>query len=225
MPNPFAPDFNNLPPVIPVFPLTGALLLPGGTLPLNIFEPRYLNMTQAAMVGDRTIGMIQPTEPELPGIPPGLYRTGCAGRVTYYDETDDGRILVKLLGICRFDILEELEVLDGYRRVRADYDGYRADMSGEYGDGESGSDFDSHELLEALRGFLTVRGIEANWKAFETLPGDRLVTALSMMCPFEPSEKQALLEAADMAERGRVLLALLKMAESGPDDGSGHVSH
>lgn len=216
MPNPFSPGFDKLPPVIPIFPLAGALLLPGGILPLNIFEPRYLNMTQAAMYGDRAIGMIQPTEPELPGRAPAVFRTGCAGRVTYYDETDDGRILIRLLGLCRFDVAEELDLRDGYRRVRADYGNYRADMQE---DAEPA--LDSSELLAALRGFLGSRGIDANWKAFESMPAERLITSLSMMCPFEPSEKQALLEATDLADRGRVLLALLKMAESGPDEGPG----
>ena len=220
MPNPFAPAFDRLPTTIPVFPLAGALLLPRGILPLNIFEPRYLNMTQAAMSGDRAIGMVQPTEPETANRAPEIYRTGCAGRVTSYSETDDGRILITLTGLCRFDVAEELDPLEGYRRVRADYVPYRADMSE-----AAAADIDRERLMTALKAFLGGRGIDANWKAIETLADDRLVAAMSMMCPFEPSEKQALLEARDTADRARVLVALLEMAGGGASDGAGRTSH
>jgi len=220
MPNPFAPAFDRLPTTIPVFPLAGALLLPRGILPLNIFEPRYLNMTQAAMSGDRAIGMVQPTEPETANRAPEIYRTGCAGRVTSYSETDDGRILITLTGLCRFDVAEELDPLEGYRRVRADYAPYRADMSE-----AAAADIDRERLMTALKAFLGGRGIDANWKAIETLADDRLVAAMSMMCPFEPSEKQALLEARDTADRARVLVALLEMAGGGASDGAGRTSH
>ena len=220
MPNPFAPSFEQLPHVIPIFPLPGALLLPGGVLPLNIFEPRYLNMTQAAMSGERTIGMIQPTEPEQPGQSPSVYRTGCAGRITSYSETEDGRILITLTGLCRFEVAEELPIVEGYRRVQADYERFGRDM---VEDVETSVERD--RLLAALRGFLGHRGIDANWDAVQTLADDRLVTALSMMCPFEPNEKQALLEAPDTSERGQVLIALLEMADAGADDGHGHINH
>lgn len=220
MPNPFAPSFDQLPGVIPIFPLPGALLLPRGILPLNIFEPRYLNMTQAAMSGDRTIGMIQPTEAEGPDHPPAVYTTGCVGRITSYSETEDGRLLITLTGLCRFEVAEELPLLDGYRRVRADYGRFGGDM---FEDAETSVERD--RLLAALRGFLGQRGIDANWDAVQTLADDRLVTALSMMCPFEPNEKQALLEAPDTTERGKVLVALLEMADAAADDGHGHVNH
>lgn len=220
MPNPFAPAFNDLPPVIPIFPLTGALLLPHGVLPLNIFEPRYLNMTEAAMSGERTIGMIQPMEPERPGHAPRIFPTGCAGRITSYSETDDGRLLITLLGLCRFNLAEELDLLDGYRRVRADYDSYRDDMSE-----DSEPPVDRDRLMSALRVFLTHRKVDANWDAIETMSNDRLVTALAMMCPFGPTEKQALLEAPDATERGRVLTALLEMADAETDDGATPMSH
>lgn len=220
MPNPFAPDFNGLPRMIPIFPLPGALLLPRGILPLNIFEPRYLNMTQSAMSGDRTIGMIQPTGPGNLAGQPDIYQTGCCGRITSYSETDDGRLLITLTGLCRFDVAEELNLQDGFRRVTPDYDRYRIDMME-----EAETEIERTRLLDALKGFLGRRGVDANWKAIETLSDDRLVTAMSMMCPFEPSEKQALLEALDTTERGRVLIALLEMSEGTGDDGPGRVSH
>lgn len=220
MPNPFAPAFNELPTEIPIFPLAGALLLPHGVLPLNIFEPRYLNMTEAAMSGARTIGMIQPMEPERPDHPPRVYRTGCAGRITSYSETDDGRLLITLLGLCRFDVTEELDTVSGYRRVRADYVRYRGDM-----DESPDPQVDRDRLMGALRDFLTHRNVDANWDAIKTMPNDRLVTALAMMCPFGPTEKQALLEAQDAGERGRVLTALLEMADAETDDDRGPISH
>ena len=220
MPNPFAPAYSQLPGTIPIFPLTGALLLPRGILPLNIFEPRYLNMTQAAMSGERTIGMIQPTEPERPDRAPAVYSTGCAGRITSYSETEDGRILITLTGLCRFEIGEELPLLDGFRRVQADYDRFERDMNEDIE-----TTIERDRLLAALRGFLGHRGIDANWEAVQTLADDRLVTALSMMCPFEPNEKQALLEAPDTTERGNVLVALLEMADAAADDGPGHINH
>jgi len=221
MPNPFTPGFSELPRMIPIFPLSGALLLPRGILPLNIFEPRYLNMTQAAMSGERTIGMIQPTDVERPGVPQPVYDTGCAGRITSYSETDDGRILITLAGLCRFTVAEELDVTDGYRRVRADYDRFRDDMAR----AETEAGIDRDRLIAALQTFLKHRGIDANWDAIKSMADDRLVTSLSMMCPFEPNEKQALLEAPDAAERARVLVALLEMADAGDDGGPGHINH
>lgn len=220
MPNPFAPAFNDLPTVIPIFPLAGALLLPHGALPLNIFEPRYLNMTETAMSGERTIGMIQPMEPERPDHAPRVFGTGCAGRITSYSETDDGRLLITLLGLCRFDLADELDLVDGYRRVRADYGNYRNDMN-EIPE----PPVDRDRLMSALRDYLTHRKVDANWDAIESMSNDRMVTALAMMCPFGPTEKQALLEAPDAGERGRVLTALLEMADTETDDGVGPMSH
>ena len=220
MAGPFEPSFAELPRVIPIFPLSGALLLPGGMLPLNIFEPRYLNMTQAALAsGHRAIGMIQPErdEPERDkiGDSPSVYGIGCAGRVVSFAETDDGRLLITLSGMCRFTVVEELPLKDGYRRVVADYSRYHGDMSL-----DAGADIGRARLLELLRAYLEREGIEANWGAIEGADDARLVASLAMMCPFRASEKQAVLEAPDLTERARVIVTLLEMALVEPSDGA-----
>lgn len=202
----------DLPDTIPIFPLPGALLLPGGRLPLNIFEPRYLAMVEDALGSGRMFGMIQP-DPTLPpardGSGPGLYRVGCLGRLASFAETDDGRFLITLGGVARFRVVEELALRRGYRRVRADYAGFAADLR------EEPAPLDRPGLVGALRGYFRARGIEANWEAVEQTPDAMLVTTLAMVCPFEPAEKQALLEAADAAERARRLVALLQMGAHG----------
>ncbi len=211
----FELSFADLPRVIPIFPLTGVLLLPGGMLPLNIFEPRYLNMTQAALAsGNRTIGMIQPDGDDV-GDSPSVYDTGCAGRIVSFAETDDDRILITLTGMCRFAVVEELPLKDGYRRAVAEYGRFRDDMNA-----EARADIDRTRLLEVLKAYLKREKIEANWKAIEDADDAQLVASLAMMCPFRASEKQALLEAPDLAERTRVIVALLEMALVAPGDGS-----
>jgi hypothetical protein len=220
MVGPFEPSFTELPRVIPIFPLEGALLLPGGMLPLNIFEPRYLNMTQAALTDEtRTIGMIQPEGDEA-GDSPAVYQTGCAGRIISFSETDDGRILITLSGMCRFNVVEELPLKDGYRRIVADYGRFRNDMRVDATD-----DIDRARLLAVLKAYLEHEGIEANWKAIEGADDARLVASLAMMCPFRASEKQALLEAPDLAERARVIVTLLEMALVEPGDGAATAKH
>jgi Lon protease-like protein len=219
MPGPFEPSFADLPRVIPIFPLTGVLLLPGGMLPLNIFEPRYLNMTQAALASDhRTIGMIQPLGDVTPGTAPSdnppVYQTGCAGRIVSFAETEDGRFLITLAGMCRFNIVEEMPLVDGYRRAVAEYGRFRDDMVA-----EPAGDIDRARLLAVLKAYLAHQGIEANWKAIEDADDSRLVASLAMMCPFQASEKQALLEAPSLTERAQVIVALLEMAVVAPDDG------
>jgi Lon protease-like protein len=215
MPGPFEPSFAELPRIIPIFPLSGVLLLPGGMLPLNIFEPRYLSMTQAALAsGNRTIGMIQP-DGDGGGENPTVYETGCAGRIVSFAETEDGRFLITLSGICRFSVVEELPIKDGYRRVVAEYGRFRNDMNA-----EAPADIDRARLLEVLKAYLAHERIEANWKAIEDADDARLVASLAMMCPFQASEKQALLEATDLAERARVIVALLEMALVTTGDGS-----
>lgn len=212
MAGPFDPPFTDLPRVIPIFPLPGALLLPGGMLPLNIFEPRYLNMTQAALASEnRMIGMIQPDSDDT-SENPSVYDVGCTGRIVSFAETEDGRILITLSGTCRFTVVEELPLKDGYRRVVADYGRFRSDMQP-----DTAADIDRPRLLEALRAYLEHEEIQANWKAIEDADDARLIASLAMMCPFRTSEKQALLEASDLAERARVIVALLEMAsvESG----------
>lgn len=202
-----ATEFRDLPRVLPVFPLTGALLLPGGRLPLTIFEPRYMQMVEQALGAGRFIGMVQPTEPEDRVERPGLHLTGCAGRIAAFSEAEGGRYSITLAGVCRFRIAEELASENLYRVVRPDYDTYRADMNT-----VEQAPIDRVRLLLALRAYITASGNEFDWKSIEGL-GDRdLVTSLAMACPFEPMEKQALLEAGDLIERSRALTALIEMA-------------
>ena len=203
--------FGQLPGSIPVFPLTGVLLLPEGRLPLNIFEPRYLNMVLDALATPRLIGMIQPAASPAAGEDmPALYRTGCAGRITSFSETEDGRLLITLTGICRFHVASELPLLRGYRRVVPDWSPFRADL--EPAAVAEGGLLDRSRLDPALRAYFQQQGIDANWDAIHQAPDDRLVTSLAMICPFDATEKQALLEAPDQGQRAQMLLALIEMA-------------
>ena len=197
---------SSLPRRFPVFPLRGAMLLPGGNLPLNIFEPRYLQMVCDAMQTDRVIGMVQPKAEGDPAPTPELYRTGCVGRITKFEETGDGRFLITLTGICRFDIAEELEVTTLYRQVAGDFSRWWQDLQPASPPIElKGS------LLDVLKVYFDRHRIEADWSAIEAAPLSGLVTSLCMICPFEPEEKQALLEAADVGRQSRLLIALMQM--------------
>ncbi len=200
-------QFADLPRVIPVFPLPGALLLPGGHLPLHIFEPRYRAMVQDALAGSRIIGMMQPRNPKQLAKVQDLYGIGCAGRVQAFRETDDGRFYITLKGVCRFSVVEELDVETPYRQTVVSYARYRADMQG-------GEDVpvDREKLMPALREFLNRFEVKVDWEALEKVPDDALVRSLSMMCPFEPNEKQALLEAETPGDRSTLVTALIEMA-------------
>jgi uncharacterized protein len=214
------PGDRTLPAVLPIFPLIGVLLLPRGQLPLNIFEPRYLAMTRDAIAGDRLIGMVQPSDPRqsLAGNPP-VYPIGCAGLVSAFAETEDGRFLITLTGLSRFRIREELPLLSGYRRVAADWTRFAGDLAD-----EAEADFDRPRLLKSLRTYFDRHKISANWDALATVRGERLIASIAMLCPFEPSEKQALLEAADLGARARLLTAIVEMAGLAPsaDGGARH---
>jgi Lon protease-like protein len=218
----FRTRFEDLPAEFAVFPLPGVLLLPRGKLPLNIFEQRYLAMTLDSLATGRMFAMIQPD----PGLPetangPGLYRVGCLGRLTSLNETEDGRLLITLTGLARFSIASEIDPRHGYRRVIGDFSRYRVDMNEP---DDIGIDRDG--LLDALRGYFARRSVEPNWDAINRLGDDALVVTLAMVCPFEPIEKQALLEAPGEAERADTLLALLRMGAAGPsgsaEGSSGH---
>ncbi|MBS0642613.1 MAG: LON peptidase substrate-binding domain-containing protein [Acetobacteraceae bacterium] len=216
----FHPRPQDLPSEFAVFPLPGALLLPGGKLPLNIFEPRYLAMTLDSLAAGRMFAMIQPdpTQPEGPN-GPALYRIGCLGRLSSFSETDDGRLLITLTGLVRFAVDSELDMVRGYRRVRGDYARFLADLDEE----QHPASCDREKLLAALRGYFQRRQVDANWDAIRRMPDEALVVTLAMACPFEPVEKQALLEAPTPAERAATLLALLQMGAAGPPDSpSGH---
>jgi Lon protease-like protein len=210
-----------LPDILPIFPLTGVLLLPRGRLPLNIFEPRYLAMTRDAMEAERLIGMVQPSDPPIRDVNPAVYTLGCAGRITSFSETEDGRLLITLTGVSRFRIKEELPLLSGYRRVVAEWDDFAYDRSAD----EIG--FDRSRLTLGLKTFFSQRQVQADWSAIDQAPGEHLVTSIAMMCPFAPNEKQALLEAKTLAERASLLTALIEMSLSGPapDPDSGVTRH
>ena len=199
-----------LPTAVPVFPLTGALLLPRGVLPLNIFEPRYLAMVRDAMAATgaahRIIGIIQPRGE---GDPPPLYDVGCLGRISDYRETEDGRILIALTGVSRFRVHAELDRTTLYRQVMADYHGF-------------GDDRDEPDPLAAaaragledeLRSYLEVQGLSADWDAVKAADDESLVTTLASVCPFDPVEKQALLEARNLRDRAATLTALMTFAQ------------
>ncbi len=216
---PLRPTLDDLPATIPVFPLSGALLLPEGRLPLNIFEPRYLAMVQDALGTDRLIGMIQPLPSAAEEKKPALFETGCAGKITSFTETEDGRYLITLTGMIRFRVEQEIPSLRGYRRVVADWAGYSKDL-------HCADDcaLDRTRLVTALRTYFDQNGIVADWDAIDGATDPQLITTLSMVCPFSPTEKQALLEATSLTERGTTMITLLEMAgfNAGSDDGPRH---
>jgi Lon protease-like protein len=195
--------------VIPVFPLPGALLLPRGQMPLNIFEPRYLAMIDDALrSGLRLIGMIQP-DPAHPGpeSKPNLYKVGCVGRITQIAETGDGRYLLQLTGVARFRIEAELEVTTPYRQCRVTYAPFAGDFIARKGEEE----VDRESLLRALSEFLTANNLKADWEGIENAPNEALVNALAMMSPYGTAEKQALLEAPDLKTRAEILVAVTEI--------------
>lgn len=214
----FAPRYDELPEILPIFPLPGALLLPGGQLPLNIFEPRYLAMTQAALAGSRLIGMVQPLPQDQEGDSADvgaapLFGIGCAGRITSFGETDDGRYLITLTGMLRFSVREELQrAEEGYRRVRPAWEPFRGDLEGGDELAQIEQAFDRTRLLQALRGYFEVSGLQGDWDSIQAAADDELVTALAMLCPFDVREKQALLEAPTLGERAETMIALFEMA-------------
>ncbi len=190
---------------LPLFPLPGALLLPRGQMPLNIFEPRYLAMIEDAIRGERVIGMIQP-DAEGGGSPlvPKLYRTGCAGRITQFAETGDGRVLVTLTGIARFSVLQEIPATTPYRQAQVSYDAFAADFTPRTGEDA----VDREAVVRALRDFVTAHEIQVDWKGVNEAPNEALVNALCMMSPFGVREKQAMLEAPDLKTRAEILVAV-----------------
>ena len=200
---------GELPEDFAVFPLPGALLLPRGRLPLNIFEPRYLAMVEDSLAQGRMFGMIQPND-HAPRAEngPSLYRIGCLGRLSHFSETEDGRYLITLTGLSRFVVRRELSMQRGYRRVEAEYAPFAHDLQPPPRlDEEMRGD-----ILDALRIYFRIKGIDANWDAVKSMPGDLLVVTLAMLCPFDAAEKQALLEAPREQDRAGDLLALLRMA-------------
>jgi Lon protease-like protein len=209
---------GDLPQVIPVFPLDGALLLPGGELPLRIFEPRYLNLVDDVMAGDRMIGMVQ-TRAGGERTRPNLAHVGCAGRVTSFNETSDGAYLITLTGVCRFEAGEELAVKTPYRQVRTAFAPFFGDLADEEVDPD---EFDRKRFAVALKKYLNRRELDIDWDTAETAPLETLVTSLAMGLPFEPLEKQALLEAPTLVERVDALTTLLEIDALEDGDDAGH---
>jgi len=204
---------DDLPGTLPLFPLSGVMLLPRGALPLNVFEPRYLEMVDHALAGNRLIGMIQPSESEETVLKPKLMGVGCAGRIVSFQETDDNRYLITLAGVCRFRLTDEVDSGAAWRAGACDFAPFAGDLAETAHD-----DFPRDRLLSALKAYLSSRDMKADWNSVMTAPSEALVNALSMMCPFDPAEKQALLEAPSLAERVSTLVALLEMSggDSGP---------
>jgi uncharacterized protein len=207
---------GDIPTVVPVFPLSGALLLPGGQMPLNVFEPRYIAMVDDALCGDRLIAMVQPRfacrqEGEPPGAKsastePALCELGCLGRITAYQECGDGRYIINLNGICRYRIIREVDRRHGYRRCEI------AIFGSELTDTGDSDAVDRKSLLETFRRYLKANDLEADWDSIRQASNETLVTALCMMSPYGPAEKQALLEADDLKTRADTLIAITEIA-------------
>ncbi|MBR9808982.1 MAG: peptidase S16 [Alphaproteobacteria bacterium] len=205
---------TDLPAQLPVFPLPGALLFPRWQLPLNIFEPRYLNMIDDVMQEERVIGMIQSMGG--PKSKPNLAHTGCAGRITAWSETGDGRYLITLTGLARFNIKQELSVTTPYRQVLADWAPYEDDLY----EVAPACMPDRHRLVRALRDYTDANDMSTDWQAVEEAPLETLVNALCSGCPFSVIEKQALIEAQTLKDRAETLITLLEMDVSGPEGGT-----
>ncbi|MRG54738.1 hypothetical protein SAMN05428967_1824 [Phyllobacterium sp. YR620] len=203
---------EDIPESVPIFPLSGALLLPGGQLPLNIFEPRYLAMIDAALSGKRIIGMIQPRFDQEEGEEAELCEVGCLGRITSFAETGDGRVLITLQGICRFRIVKELGTRAPFRQCKIAP--LRADL-----DEADESEVDRAALLRVFRAYLDANSLEADWDGIARAGNETLVNALAMMSPFGAAEKQALLEAADLKTRAETLIAITEIALAKDEDG------
>ena len=199
----------DLPATIPVFPLAGVLLLPRTQLPLNIFEPRYLQMVDDTLRGSRIIGMIQPEDEDSASTgEPALMKVGCAGRLTSYTETGDGRLHITLTGITRFRIIDELQSMTPYRQCMVDFEEFADDLKPEH-DAEKVS---RDRLLEVLKEYLDASGLQADWRAIKLSPNESLVNSLSIISPYGPREKQALLEARTLEDRNQMLIALTEVA-------------
>jgi uncharacterized protein len=209
---------SDLPDTLPVFPLAGALLLPRADLPLNIFEQRYLEMFSDAMSGERIIGMIQPREDSDDGETSKLMKIGCAGRITSYTETPDGRLLVTLTGVSRFSVTKELNTPTPYRQVKASFKPYAVDLVMDKG----ASEVNRPALMTAFKDYLTANNMSADWTEINAASTEVLVNTLSLLAPYPANEKQALLEAPDLKTRAEVLVALTEMALSKTFSGKKH---
>lgn len=213
---PFMPAFEHLPKTLPIFPLEGAVVMPGADLPLNIFEPRYLNLVADAMASHRMFGMMQP-DPSKTAQPEAVFQTGCAGRITRYQETRDGRIELDLTGICRFRIREELASMRGYRLVVPDWEPFRIDYA------EQQQRIQHRErLFGLLKTYFLSRQFKTDWDSLTSIPPEHLVNALTTALPLGNLEKQALLEAVSPQDRVDTLIAALEMQTNDPHSAPRH---
>ncbi|HEY5718835.1 MAG TPA: LON peptidase substrate-binding domain-containing protein [Gammaproteobacteria bacterium] len=213
MPSRFQPRFDDLPTELPIFPLGGTIVLPGRQLPLNIFEPRYLNLVLDSLGAGRMLGMVQPAADATRSGGDPVRRIGCAGRITSFSERDDGRLMIVLTGVSRFAIAAELEPRHGYRRVVPDWSAFAADLQP-----ETEAAVDRRGLRALLERLLKLRGLQLDWEQAEALPDPLYVDAFAMNLPLADEEKQALLEATGVDERARLLagFASLALGGSGP---------
>ena len=215
-------SITDMPDALPLFPLRGAILLPRASLTLNVFEPRYLALVDHALSGDRVIGVVQPAPDAGNAESPSgktfpLRRVGCAGRLSAFAEHEDGRVVITLAGIARFAVSASLAGDEPFRIARADFAPYAKDFVG--GDGED--DVDRPRLITTLRSYLIANNLNADWERINNASNERLVNTLSVLSPYGPEEKQALLEAPDLRSRAEALVALAEMELAATDDGSG----
>ncbi len=203
----------DLPDTIPIFPLPGALLLPRARLPLHLFEPRYLAMLDDVLkTRERLVGMIQPYD--APGSPGKLHAIGCAGRVTAFSETEDGRYMITLSGISRFRVAGEVDGFTAYRRAKVGWDGFDRDL----GPTEEDKGFDRNKFMKLLGRFFEDQGLSTDWDSLKDAETELMINSLSMLCPFEPEDKQALLEAPSLETRRETLVTLIEFALRGGDE-------
>lgn len=203
---------GDLPQTLALFPLAGAILLPRGVMALNVFEPRYLNMVDDAFGSERLIGMIQPAGGEDGETHPRLADVGTVGRITAFNETDDGRYLITLTGICRFDLEQEMEAGSPYRQAIVSYEAFAADFTASHG-----RSIDRDGLIAALKTYAALHGFQVDWESVEEAPTETIVNVAAQICPFDSGAKQALLEALSLEERANTLLALLEWDAASDD--------
>lgn len=211
MNNPFLPTFDKLPTELPIFPLSGAVLMPKVQLPLNIFEPRYLNLVQYALASDHLLGMVQPMHSgESSEEAPPMHRVGCAGRITSYSETNDGRLLIVLTGLCRFEIARELEGQQGFRRIEPDWSRFDSDY-----DEITDNIADRDQFIGSLRSFCDQHRVEIPWDDLNRMPDSDMVNLLCTHLPLASEDKQALIETIELPERASLMRGLMEMSAFG----------
>jgi uncharacterized protein len=215
--SPFFPKFSELPCELPIFPLPGAVVMPGVQLPLNIFEPRYLGMVADALAGAHLVGMIQPTSETALDEVPEIHRIGCAGRITSYSETLDGRIVLVLTGVCRFQVSAELPERHGYRRAAVDWERFAADCHD-----QAQTLGDRGGFMDSLKSYCTLRGVDVPWDDVKKMPDGDLVNLLCAHLPLSPEDKQALIETIPTDDRARLMRGLMDMASAASMDANEH---